>query len=105
MTVVLTFSLAAVVTFALRSWMTVAGGRLVESPRFAELTALVTPAVLAAMIASGLLLTHGRASVPAAGALLAVLAAFWTVRRSGNVAVGLVVGLAVHALALAVGLS
>ncbi|MEZ5092844.1 AzlD domain-containing protein [Nocardioides sp.] len=104
MMVLLTFTLAAVVTFALRAWMTVAGGRLVESERFAELTALVTPAVLAAMIASALLLGHGHATTPAVASVAAVVAAFAVVRRTGNVGLGLALGLAVNACLMFVGL-
>ncbi len=79
-------------------------GTLVESPRFAELTALVTPAVLAAMIASALLLGHGHGSALPMSAVVAVLAAFAVVRRTGNVALGLVLGLVVNALVPALGI-
>ncbi|GAA1478709.1 hypothetical protein GCM10009623_31550 [Nocardioides aestuarii] len=104
MTVVLTFVLAAAVTFAMRAWMTVAGGRLVESERFAELTRLVTPAVLAVMVSSALLLGHDGAARPSVAAVVAVLVAFLTVRRTGNLVLGLVVGLVANAGLLLTGL-
>ncbi|TIC88888.1 hypothetical protein E8D34_04355 [Nocardioides sp. GY 10113] len=104
-TVLVTFALAALVTYLLRVWMTVAGGRLVESERFLELTSLVTPAVLAAMIASGVVLVHGEPTLPPVGAVVAVAVAFAVVRRTRNVGIGLVAGLAVNGLALFVGLA
>lgn len=98
MTAVLVFVLAAAVTWLLRAWMTVAGGRLVESERFTELTSLVTPAVLAAMVASAVFVSHGAVAMPGVSAVAAVLAAFLIARRTGNVGLGLVVGLVLHAL-------
>jgi len=97
------FTLAAAVTWLLRSWMTLAGGRLVESEKFAELTSLVTPAVLAAMVASAVLLVHGELATPRVGSVAAVLVAFLTVRRTGNVGLGLALGLAVHAVGVFAG--
>ncbi|MEQ6901395.1 AzlD domain-containing protein [Nocardioides sp. YIM 152588] len=104
MTVLLTFALAAAATYLLRVWMTVAGGRLADSDRLAALSALVTPAVLAGMVASGVLLVHGSPSVPQVGAVLAVAAAFVVVRRTGNVGIGLVAGLLVNGLVVLVGI-
>lgn len=104
MTVLLTFALAAAVTFALRAWMTVAGGRLVESERFTEVTALVTPAVLAVMVASALFLGHGEAAAPTVAAATAVLVAFLAVRRTGNLVLGLAAGLVANAVLVLAGL-
>jgi branched-subunit amino acid transport protein len=104
MTALLAFVLAALVTWLLRSWMTLAGDRVVESDRFAELTSLVTPAVLSAMVASAVLLVHGELATPRIGAIAAVGVAFLAVRRTGNVGLGLVLGLAVNAVAVFGGL-
>lgn len=103
MTALVTFALAAAVTFLLRSSMMLVGHRWAESERLADLTALVTPAVLAAMIASSLVLVHGHRAAPHPGAVLAVVVAWLAVRRTGNLGVGLALGLGVNALLLLAG--
>ena len=101
MTAVLAFSLAAAVTFLLRSSMTLTGAAA-DAPPPAAWIALVTPAVLTAMVASALLLDHGELVRPQIADLLAILAAIVAVRRTGNVSVALAVGLPVFWLVGAV---
>lgn len=97
MTVYLTFVGAAAVTFLLRStmtWMTPSG---VPSDRLGvnSWIVLVTPAVLAAMVASALLVDHGALARPDGAEILAVGAAVVAVRRTRNVSMALFVGLPV----------
>lgn len=95
MTAVIAFSIAAAVTFLLRSSMTWAGGA-VASPRVAAWIALVTPAVLTAMVASALVLDHGVVHRPGVADATAVVVAIVAVRRTGNVSTALLVGLPVY---------
>ena len=92
----LAFFVAAAVTYALRSSMTVVGDRLVRSPRLTVVAALVTPAVLAAMIAGALATEHGRVVAPSATAIASVGATFATARRGGNFGLALAVGMGVY---------
>lgn len=57
--------------------------------------AFVSPAALGALVGGMLLTTHGRAAVPAVAETSAAVAAFVTVRRTGNIALGLLVGFVV----------
>ena len=103
MTAVLAFTIAAVVTFLLRSSMTVAGVTF-ASPRVRAQVALVSPAVLTAMIASALFLDHAAVLVwPSAGEALAIGSAALAVRKTGNAAVAMAVGLPVYWLSGALG--
>jgi branched-subunit amino acid transport protein len=54
--------------------------------------AFVGPAALGALVGGMLLTAHGSAEVPALAEAGAAVAAFVTVRRTGNVARGLVIG-------------
>ena len=102
MTAVVAFWLAAVVTYLLRSGTTLTRTGS-SDPRPASWIALVTPAVLTAMLASALLLDHGELVRPRLAELLAVLAAIVGVRRTANVSVALAVGLPVFWLVGALG--
>ena len=99
---VLAFSVAGAVTFLLRSSMILAGMGT-GSPRPARWIALVTPAVLTAMLVSALVVDHGVVTRPPIAEPLAILAAVVGVRRFGNVSVALAVGLPVYWLAHALG--
>lgn len=94
MTVLLAFTCAGAVTFVLRSAMTWSGfgaGRAT-----ATWIALVTPAVLAAMVASALFLDHGELAKPDPSEVLAVVAAVAVVRHTRNMSTALLVGLPVY---------
>ncbi|MCB0970340.1 MAG: AzlD domain-containing protein [Acidimicrobiales bacterium] len=93
MIVVATFAAAAIVTFALRASMVVAGDRLLGSDRLATVIALTSPAVLAAMIASALFVHAGEVIVPAPAEVGALAVAVVAVRRTGNVSAALAAGL------------
>lgn len=103
MTAVLAFTLAALVTFLLRSSMTlakVAAGSTTSSVR--SWIALVSPSVLAAMVASALLIDHGQLVRPRIAETLAIAVAMLAVRRTGNVSLALAVGMPVYWLAAAI---
>lgn len=96
MTVIAAFALAGLITYLLRSVMTLYGHHMSESPRLAEAISMVSPAVLAAIVVSGLLLNNGTVTGPELAEVLAVGAAFGIVHRTGNVSLALVVGLPVY---------
>lgn len=102
MTAVLAFTIAAAVTFLLRSSMTLVGVTAASS-RVRAQVALVSPAVLTAMIASALFLDHDQFVWPPAGEALAIGSAALAVSRTGNVAVAMAVGLPVYWLGGAFG--
>jgi len=102
MTALVAFTLAAAVTFALRSSMTWAGSA-VASPRVTAWVGLVTPAVLTAMIASALVLDHGAIHRPGLAETSAIAVAIVAVRRTRNVSMALLFGLPVYWLAGLVG--
>lgn len=102
MTAVIAFTLAAVVTFLLRSSMTLTGATS-ASERVTSSIALVSPAVLTAMIASALLLDHGELVRPSIGETLAIGSAIVCVRRTGNVSFALAVGLPAYWIAAVIG--
>jgi branched-subunit amino acid transport protein len=54
--------------------------------------AFVGPAALGALVGGMLLTSHGRAELPTLADAIAVLAAFVTVRRTGDIARGILVG-------------
>ena len=80
-------------TYAFRASLVVAVDRYGAPGWLDQLLAVVTPAVLAAMAASSLLLRHGEPAWPALIDVLAVAAAVIVVRRTRNVGLGLAVGL------------
>lgn len=104
MTAIVGFTLAAAATFLLRSTMTFAGASS-GSPRVAAWIALVTPAVLATMVASALFLDHGEVIRPRLGEAIAVGVAVLAVRKTRNVSLALAVGLPCYWLTAAVGLA
>ena len=57
--------------------------------------AFVGPAALGALVGGMLLTTHGTAELPAVAEASAAVTAFVTVRRTGNIARGLLVGFVV----------
>lgn len=104
MTAVLAFSLAGAVTFGLRSSMTIVE-RSATSPRLGSWIALVSPAVLTAIIASALLVDHDEIVWPRIGETLAIASAVCAVRKTGNMSLALAVGLPVYWLAGALGMA
>jgi len=95
MSVFLAFTCAAAVTFVLRSSMTWSGlGAGSDGVR--AWIALVTPAVLTAMVASALFLDHGQLERPDPAEVLAIVAAVVVVRRTRNVSTALLVGLPIY---------
>lgn len=82
-------------TYALRAVpFAVVGGRGLPT-RTERALAFVGPAALGALVGGMLLTTHGSAEVPALPEVGAAAAVFVAVRRTGNVARGLMVGFTV----------
>lgn len=99
------FALAAIATYVLRSLVILAGDRVAQSPALESVIGLVSPAVLAAIVASALLVHGGSVAVPDPAGLAAVLGALVAVRRTGNVAAALFIGLPIYWLGALVGLA
>ncbi|MDH4145563.1 MAG: AzlD domain-containing protein [Acidimicrobiia bacterium] len=92
MSILATFLVAAAVTYALRSGVTVIGRPVPEG--IDRIAGLVTPAILASMVSSSLLL-HGPGrdiEFPSPAVVAAVVCAFVVVRLRRNVALGLAAG-------------
>jgi branched-subunit amino acid transport protein len=105
MSTILAFAVAAVITFMLRSAMTLVGDRSLASSPLSEAIGLVSPAVLTAIVASTLLLDQGQLTRPHLVEVAAVIAAIVAVRRTGNVSIALAVGLPVYWIGVIVGLA
>jgi branched-subunit amino acid transport protein len=90
------FTLAAAITYLLRSSMTIAGDRFTRSAHLKSITALVTPAVLASMIVSAMVVHHGEVTAPPLLEIAAISSAFAVARRTGNFGLALAVGLPVY---------
>lgn len=89
-------------TYALRvSMFVLLGGR--RLPAWTDVPmSLVAPAAVAALVASMLLARDGAPALPPAPELLAVVAGFAAVRRTGNVMHAFAVGMPVFWLAAAI---
>lgn len=96
MTIIISFAVAAAVTYALRSSMMIAGDRVISSTAVESAVGLVSPAVMTAIIASTLVLDHGQVALPDSASVVSVGAAIVAVRRTGNVSTALVVGLPIY---------
>lgn len=101
MTIVLAFVIAAAVTFALRGSMSFVGA--LRATALQSGIALVTPAVLAAMVASALFVDHGHVTRPPLAEVAATGCALVVARRSGNVGLALAAGLPVYWIVSALG--
>jgi branched-subunit amino acid transport protein len=79
-------------TYAFRAAMfAIVGAR--DVPAWAERPlAFVSPAALGALVGGMLLTAHGSAEVPGLAEAGAAVVSFATVRRSGNIAVGILTG-------------
>lgn len=82
-------------TYLMRASMFVAIGGRTLPPWIERPMALVAPAAVAALVSSTLMVDAGAVVRPPASELLAVIAGFATVRRTGNVMHAFVVGLPV----------
>lgn len=102
MTLFLTFALAGLATYLLRSCVVLAADRLPQSPRATTAIGMVAPAVLAAIVAASVFTHDGVAVLPVMVEVIALGAAVAAVRRTGNVSMALFVGLPVFWLASAI---
>ncbi|MGA9278645.1 AzlD domain-containing protein [Ilumatobacter sp.] len=96
MTIIIAFAVTGAITYFLRSSMLVAGNRFTSSPTVESAIGLVSPAVMAAIIASTLLVDHGRIMSPDLASVAAISVAIVAVRRTGNVGSALLVGLPIY---------
>ena len=97
--------LAGLGTYLLRVSMVVAHDRF-GTPRWLESNLrLIGPSVLAAILVSSLILSHGHRTGPRVSEVIAVTAAYVAVRRRGTVSAALVVGFPVYWLCLALPLA
>jgi branched-subunit amino acid transport protein len=105
MIIVATFLVAALVTYALRSSVTLVGRPV---PAWLDrIAGFVTPAILASMVASSLFL-HGpdrQIELPSPAVAAALVCTFVVARRQRNVAMGLAVGLPAFWIGTLVGLA
>ena len=100
-----TFLVAATVTYALRSSVTVIGRPV---PDWVDrIAGLVTPAILASMVSSGLLLQgpERQVGLPSPAVVAALACTFLVARQRQNVAMGLAVGLPAYWLGTLLGLA
>lgn len=104
MTPLVIFGFAAIGTFALRVGMVVGEGRLARTARLQDHVVLVSPAVLAAIVASALSMSNGGVVLPDPVVVAAVGTGAYAVYRTGNVAASLLIGLPVYWLAGLAGL-
>jgi branched-subunit amino acid transport protein len=91
-------------TYALRSAMFVLVGNRQLPTWTARPLAFVGPAAIGALVGGMLLTDHGRFAPPGTAELVAVAAAFVAVRRTGDVAKGMLVGFPVVWALVAIGL-
>lgn len=96
MTTILAFTLAGLVTYALRSTMTLFGQQLLASPRVESVIGLVSPAALTAIVASAMFLDHGQLTRPHLLSTLAVCCAIAAVHKTNNISMALFVGLPIY---------
>lgn len=96
MTAVAVFAVAGMITYLLRSSMVVFGDRLTSSKSADSAIALVSPAVLTAIIASAVLLDHGALARPDIAAVFSLTGAVIAVRRTSNVSMALAIGLPIY---------
>lgn len=104
MSTVVVFAIAGAGTFVLRASMVLLGERVASTSWLEARLSLVGPAVLACLVAGGLLVSSGSARVPAVLEVLAVAAALVMVRRTGNLGHAPFVGLPVYWVGALVGL-
>ena len=93
--IIVTFLVAAAVTFSLRSCVTVIGRPV---PAWLDrISGLVTPAILASMVAAGVLVAGAerRVELPSPAVVAALACMFVVTRRRNNVVTGLAVALPV----------
>ncbi len=105
MNTITVFAIAALATYLLRSFVVLAGDRVAQSRALESVIGLVSPAVLAAIVASSLLVHDGSVAAPDPAGLTAAVGALVAVRRTGNVAAALFIGLPIYWLGALVGLA
>jgi branched-subunit amino acid transport protein len=105
MIIILTFALAGLATFCLRSGMIVFGESLPSSPQVDAGIALVSPTLLAAIVASAVFLDAGQVTLPNLLTSTAIVGAVVAVYRTDNASMALFVGLPIYWAGALVGLS
>jgi len=105
MNIIVVFAIAALATYLLRSFVVLAGDRVAQSPGLESVIGLVSPAVLACIVASALLVHDRAVDAPDPADAAAVLGALVVVRRTGSVAAALFVGLPIYWVGAWIGLA
>jgi len=96
MTTIGIFAIAGIGTYLLRASMILAPSDMASSPWLERRIGLLSPAVLAAIVATGLLVSDQRVVLPNAVEVAAVIAALVAVHRTKNISAALLVGLPVY---------
>ena len=104
MSTLMIFVLGGLGTYALRSLMILGEGRIGGAGWLEANISLVSPAVLAAIVASSLFVAQGAVQLPNLVTVVAVAAAMFAVHRTGNVSAALAVGLPIYWIGAATGL-
>ncbi len=99
------FGVAAIATYCLRIALIVGEEKLAGMQWLHQAVTLVSPAVLAAIVASNVLVSNGELAMPSLVVVVVVASGAYGVHRTGNVAVALATGLPVYWLAAAAGLA
>jgi len=99
------FLLGAIATYSLRTVMVLGEGRSSAIDWVHHNVALVSPAVLAAIVASAVFVANGSIVIPNLAILAAVAAGAYGVHRTGNVAMALAAGLPIYWIGTVAGLT
>ncbi len=105
MTTIAIFALAGLGTYLLRASMILAPSEVASAPWLEQRIGLLSPAVLAAIVASALFVSDQQVSVPNLVEIVAVIAAIAAVHRTKNISAALLVGLPIYWLGALAGLT
>lgn len=104
MTIYLIFAAGAVATFLLRSLMSLTDGRMRGSEPLERNLKFMSPAVLAAIVASAVFLSNGTPTAPNLVVVAAIGVGAVAARRTGNVAAAMAAGLPIYWVAALAGM-
>lgn len=104
MSLFLTFAIAGVATFGLRTALIVGHDRFDGLDWFNRYISLVSPAAMAAIVVSSIVVSEGAVGVPSPVVVVAMAFGAYGVHRTGNVVAALTCGLPIYWLGALVGL-
>ena len=96
MTTITVFIIAGIGTYLLRASMILAPTDMASSPWLERRIGLLSPAVLAAIVATGLFVSNRQVTAPSPIEVVAVLAALGAVHHTKNISAALLTGLPVY---------